>query len=471
MKVTSETVATREVVLTVEPDAQDVEKAMRDVARAFSRYRPVPGFRPGKAPYTFVERMFGREAILQEAVNQMAPELYRQAVAEAKVEPYEQSAFEIVTQAPLTLKVNVPLSPVVTLGNYATLHVDPEPEVAITDAQVDEEVERVRRRHATHEPVQRAAQMGDQVVATVIGKIGEEVVTDQKNTTFSLREEMQPAGFSEGLVGLAADESRQYTLNYPQDYIDSNVAGKEVAISATMHTVRETKLPELNDDLAKMAGDHETLADLRQSLAADLQKRLEEQARTKESNAALEALVGISAAEYPAAALKREMDSAIARQRSRLQGLGFSYENYLQMTGSTEEQQREQLRPAAEQSLLRGLVLNEFATAEKLTVAPEELEAALQEVADMYGDRAPQMLEQIHRSGYWMSIYAERLNAKALSRLTGLLTGREQPRVEEPAAAEAATPAADEPAAVAEPPVPTADEPAPATDADKPADA
>jgi trigger factor len=161
LKVTSETIAPREVELTVVPEERAVEQAMRRAAREASRQQPIPGFRPGRAPYTLVERRLGRDNILLQALQNIGRDLYSRAIKESGLDPFETTQFSISSEDPVELKLRVPLKPVVNLGDYAALHVDPEPEVVVTDEQVDEQLASLQRSHAENEPVERPVQMGD----------------------------------------------------------------------------------------------------------------------------------------------------------------------------------------------------------------------------------------------------------------------------------------------------------------------
>lgn len=432
MKTTTETIGPREVLLTVEPDPETVDKALRRAARQLSQWRPVPGFRPGKAPYALVERIFGRETLLEQAISEMAPELYRQAISEANIEPFEQGRMEVGSHDPLVLKFKVPLGPLVTLGDYRTLHIQPEPEVVVTEAQIDEEIEALRRRHATYEVVDRPIQLGDQVVATIVGTHEGQRVVDRQDAVLDVLDSLRPAGFAEALVGMRTNESREFSLTYPEDYEDESLAGKNVTFNVTIKTIRQANLPEVNDELAKMAGDYETLAELREGLATAIKERLENEARAKEANAALEALVNISQVEYPAVALEREIDALLENQKARLRQIGFSYENYLRMIGKTEAELREELRPEAERRLVRELVLAEFARAEGLEVKQEEISAEASRIARRYGERADEVLERLSTPRAKLSIHADLLTQAAIKHLTDLLTGRAQPRSQEP---------------------------------------
>ncbi len=453
MKVTTETVATREVVLTIEPDPATVEKAMRKTAREISRYRPVPGFRPGKAPYSMVERIFGRETILDEAIKELANDLYRQALDEVKIEPFEQGKMDVASHDPVTIKITVPLVPLVTLGDYHALHIDAEPEVSVTEEQIDQQIEAQRKRHAQYETVERPIVLGDQIVATVVGTAEGETLVNQEEATVTVDEQLPPPGFAEALIGTMPGEMREFSLTYPESYNDEKLAGKNVHFTVDVKTVRKVTLPEINDDLAKMVGDYENLAALRESLAAGLKQSMEFQARDREATRAVDALVAVSTVEYPAALVQQEVEAMLQQQKVRVQQVGFTWENYLRMTGHTEEQLREEMRPDAERRAMRQLVLREFATAESVKVEAEELRGEVQAIAAQYGDRSAEVLQRLTSDmNSSMAIYSDLLTRKAVSKLTEMLTGREGAAPAAPAEVEAPQGEAAE-AEVAEAPV------------------
>ena len=434
LKVSTEMVATREVTLTIEPDADVIERAMRRAARQISRVRPIAGYRPGRAPYVMVERVFGRDLILEQALNDVASDIYRQAITEAGIEPYEQGQLDIESRDPLVLKARVALTPTVELGDYRALYIDQEPPVTLTEEQIDEQVEIVRRRHAEYEPVERPIAMGDQILASVKGISDGEEVVSQENATIDLSDELMPPGFAEALIGTEPGQERQFSLTYPDDYGDESLAGKNVDFTVTVHVIREVKLPDINDDLAKMAGDYETLEELRQALAQQLQERLEAEAKQRESEAAIEALVANTEVAYPKAALDREVEAVLDRYKSQLRQMGFDFDAYLRMTGQTEQQLREEVRPQAEQQLVRRLVLSEFLRAEDISMSREEMDQEIEGVASsfasVYGDRAEEAMRQFQASGGMVSILSDRLMQKAVEHLRELLTGRLAPESE-----------------------------------------
>jgi len=464
LRVTTETVATREVVLRIEPDPDKVEKAMRQAAREISRWRPVPGFRPGKAPYDLVLRLFGRRVVLNEAINHMADELYRQALQEANLEPFEPAALDIESEDPLVLKATVALQPVVTLGDYQALHVEPEPEVSVTEEMIQQELERLRQRNATYETVERPVQMGDRVQLAIKGLSDGEVVVEQDYIYNILDEKLPPPGFAEALVGMQLEETREFTLAYPEDFDNERLAGKEVQFTVTLKHASEVKLPELNDDFAKMVGDYETLQALRESLAEDIRLRLEREAREREAEAVLDALVAQTTMEYPAAAVERQLDHMFARVKAEVQQVGFPWERYLQLIGQTEQALRDEWRPDAESELRRLLALEEFAKAEGIKVEREELVDETLYRASTYGRRATDFLNQMRRDRRLLaSLYEDVRMRKALRRLVAKVTGR--PEATEAKAPEGTAKAQEETAASPEGPAESSEVAAPPAEA------
>lgn len=438
MKVTTATIAAREVELTIEPEQEVVARAMHKAAQQISRLRPLPGYRPGKAPYATVERTFGKEAILDEAVREMAEGLYRQAIDEAKIEPFEAGHLDVESKEPLVLKVHVALAPEINLGDYSTLHFEPEPMPSISEEDINERIELIRRQHAEYNPVERPAQLGDQIVASTKGVADGAEVVNREDQTLILADTVQPVGFAEALQGMSANEERTFSLHYAEDYTDKDLAGKNVTFTVNMKTVRETRLPELDDELAKMAGDYASLDALRTAQAERLKGEAERAVQQKEREAAVALLVERAQVEYPAVALQHEIEASIHRQQTRLQQYGFTWPKYLEMIGKTDEQMREGIRPEAEKALIQRLVINEFAEVEKLDISNEEMTAGLSNLAAAYGDRAQEIINQMKDRRALVSFYGDLLMDKSLRHLTALLTGRAESEAAIPAEAEVA---------------------------------
>ena len=438
MKVTTETVAPREVKLTIEPDADKLLKARRAAARSISQYRPIAGYRPGKAPLEMVERIFGVDVVLDEALNTMSESLYRDAVKEAELDPYEPGQFEIESRDPLVVTLNVSLMPTIDLGDYKSLHVDPQPEPAVTDEQVDEEIQELREQNLEYEPVERIATIGDQVVLDMRGEIDGETVVEETGTEMLVNADVEPIGLAEVLVGKAAGETSTAVLSYSDGFENQELAGKSITMTITVQTVREPKLPEVDDEFAKDVSEYETLDELKNSISERLLAQAQAEANATERRAVITALVENATIEYPVAAVDHELDAAINRQKSQIAQMGLEWQAYLRMIGTDEQALRDQNREDAEERLKDSLVLSEFSRAEEITVSPNEIEEQLNLYAAMYGsaDQADEIKRQLIANGAIWSIESDLRTQRALDHLLALLTGREletELEAEEPA--------------------------------------
>jgi len=424
LKINSEETAVREVALTLEPEPERVEKATRRVARKLATRVKIPGFRPGKAPFQVVERTVGREYLLEEAAGELGSELYKEALDETGLEPYTQANLEIVSLDPMSLKVTVALVPEVDLGDYHAIRVEPEDQVTATDEQVDEALGEVRESLSEWVAVERAAEMGDQVTMSVLGKMGDETVADSEAEEFVLTEDGSPPGFSAELVGVKAEDSKEFSTAYPEDFPEEDLQGRGVDFSVTLHAVHEKQVPALDDELAKSAGDYDTLEDLKRDLRAKLQTRLEEDARHRLVDKAVEALIEQATVAYPAVALEHEIDDMLSAYEKRLEGQGFTMDGYLSMSGQTREQLRESMESGATERLVRSLVLAELVEAEDIKVEDKDVEEEVDRLASTYGEQAGAVKKILSRPNALSTITSDLYTRAATDRLVEIATGQ-----------------------------------------------
>ena len=272
MKVTTERLDNCQVNVIVEMDAAETEGKLRQTARKLSREFTVPGYRRGRAPYHAVIRVFGREAVQQQALEDWGNELYEQALEEIEYEAYDIGELQDVEWEPFRMTVQIPIPPEVDLGDYRSVQVPFAPS-EVTDDDIDAYLEEQRQGFAQWVPVERPAEMGDQVVMDYHGAADGEPVMDNEEYELLLEEGASHPlpGFHEQVVGMSPGETKTFELEMPEDDEDELAAGKTVAVTAQLHTVREKDLPEIDDDLAMMIGTYETLEDLKVSVRERLE--------------------------------------------------------------------------------------------------------------------------------------------------------------------------------------------------------
>ena len=268
MKVTTEHTPDCNAVVTVEVDDERVQRALRSAAQRVSRVRPVPGFRPGKAPYNLVERAVGKELLLDEAIDGMAQEIYRQVIKDEKIDVYDAGKHDVVQKEPEVLKYTIPTRPVVTVGDYQSIHLKPR-SVQVTDAEVDEVVERFRKEQAEMVPVTRPAQLGDLVTINIQGGVEGLEPMDSENMQLTIDKDKGAFPWLDQLVGANVNEPRTITYTYPDD-ASENLKGKTATYTVTVTDVKEQHLPELDDEFAKSISTFETMDALRTRIGVNL---------------------------------------------------------------------------------------------------------------------------------------------------------------------------------------------------------
>ena len=389
MKVSAERISEGQVVLQIEVEPERLEGALDSAYRRLVTKTEVPGFRRGKAPRAMLERYLGEHALLHDAIDGLLPQVYQEAVEEQELDPIDFPEVEIVTEQPLVLKATVPLRPTVDLGEYQALRVPRDP-VTVEPERVQEQLERLRRRYATLEPVQRPLQWGDVVRADVFGAVGETVLVDEKDAEFRLPEGevISLPGFAERLIGAEEGAELRFDLTVPPDSSDSRLAGENCSYRVVIHGMKEEKLPELDDDFARQVGEgFPTLVALRERIASDLQRIEEEVAEHRYHDQIISALLARAELDYPPVLVERDVDRLLQEQAGPAQQ-GRDLERYLQRVGKSEEELRAELRPQAEERVRRSLVLSRVTEAENITVDDAEVEAEVERLAEGAGQQA-----------------------------------------------------------------------------------
>ena len=372
------------VAMTVEAPPAEVDAAVDAALRRLASRVRLPGFRPGKAPAALVERAVGWEAVRQEATERLLPQLYSRALAQSGVEPVddpEVDAGELERGAALRFTATVTVKPEVDLGDYHSIRVEEE-RTEITDERVDETIEEVRRRHSELVDVDRPAQAGDVLRATLEMRRAEQTLSgagEERDVELD-RERLIP-GLVDGLIGLAAGDRRSFPLTLPQDYDREELRGVEVTIDATVHAVRERALPPLDDDLAKLDGHGQTLAELREHYRSALIEAAEQADAERFEAAVLERLRDTATIDVPQTMVDREIDRQLREMELRLAGAGLRLDKYLEYTGQTMEQLRGERREAAAMRVKLELVLEALAAAEGLEVDEADVEREAERVA------------------------------------------------------------------------------------------
>jgi len=425
VKVSTEKLEGSQVVLNVELDPDEIERALQQAYRRLVTRLNIPGFRKGKAPRPMVERHLGKEAFLDEALEHAIPEFYDQAIEQYKVDAIARPQIEIVQRSsPTTFKATVAVAPTIELSDYHQVRMTEEP-VEVTPAQVEEALEQLRQRHALWEPVERPAAVSDRLTMDVEGKVDGRASLNEKGIEYLLQPEraFPVPGFAQQLEGIQKGEERQFSISFPAEE-KSELAGKEHWFKVTVHEIKEKRLPALDDTFAKGVGQgFDSLEALRQQMATDLKAKAEQEARVRLEDKLIEAVAEQAKVDLPQVMIENEVEQLINDQKERL-GLGqMRLEDYLKIVKKTDEELRNELRPSAQKRVIRGLVLGKVAERESIQVLPEEVDAEIEVIAQAGGEKREELRKALNSPDARRSIENLLLTRKTKQRLVDIASG------------------------------------------------
>jgi trigger factor len=382
VKVNVERASDSEAILKVELEWPELEKASERAYRKLAQRYTVPGFRPGHAPRSILERMVGRETIYQEGLEALIDESYREAIRTNNLRPVgepELDAAPFAMNETFTYTAKVPVLAPVKLGDYQNVRVE-HPGVEVTDDDIAKILRDLQEQQALWIPVERPAQVGDRVIADLKLTVGDRTISDLTENEFELADERQGifSGMDQQLVGMSEGDTKEFDATIPDDYGNAELAGKAAQYVVTLKGVKYHELPELDDEFAKSAGDYESLESLRAAVREQLTSRRRNTAERDFRDNLLKAVAESSEVEIAHPLVHQEADTMVREMQRMLQQTGLSWEAFLGASNKTAEQYRDDLEPEAQERVKRKLVLDAIADAESITANDTEIETYLQ---------------------------------------------------------------------------------------------
>jgi trigger factor len=377
--------------------------AAQDAAfRKLSRNAKVPGFRPGKVPRKIFESQYGTGAILDRALNDLIPGKVDAAVEEHGLQPLATPSVELVPEEegqPLRVKAVVAVRPPIEPVDYSGIEIPDLPEAA-SEADVESALERLRRDAATLVPVDRPVQLGDMATLDYAGTIDGvpfEGGTAQGQET-EIRQESFIPGFADGIVGMRAGETKDVSAHFPENYSNTELAGKDAVFTITVHEVKEPELPALDDELAKRVSRSETMDDLRAELKRRLDEQVKQNARRRVSSELLDKVVAANDFPLPEVLVERELDALLNESRQYVSQAGIGWDDYIAGSGKSEADLREQFREEARRRVKTTLLVEAIAKKEGVEATQADVESELDALAAQYGQPREAIVQALSRN-------------------------------------------------------------------------
>ena len=458
MKVTTEKKPRSILELTVELDKEQIEKALDRAARRMSQKYNIPGFRKGKAPRFIIENYFGREALFEEASDDLIQKAFQDALKQEGIEPYAQAHLTAVNldNPPFNFTVEVPIAPTIELPDYRAIHTPFEPE-EVTDDTLNHAMEHLRDRHVVLRSLEepRPAQHGDQLTVQIETYVDGEPLDkraegeDTPQSTLVLDPKHIVPGLYEALLGALPNTVVDVTIPMADDHENEQVRGKDVRFVVNVLEVQERLLPEW-DELPTLENFEGTIEELREKTRKEL---IEAARKNAEDNVFIEYVRRVVAAttfDLPDALIEREADSILREREAEYERYGIRPEQIYEIQGKKREDWIEELKPAAEERAKRGLALREIAKAEGLAPNEAEIAQEIEDIVASMGEEQRDSARTILGSELRPFVAAGIVDRKLRRRILVIATG-------DPSFEQRAAPAADEMQEVASNETPSVD--------------
>jgi len=412
-----ETLSPTRAKLTVEVPFEELKSSLDAAYKKIAQQINVPGFRRGKVPPMVIDRQVGRAAVLDEAINEVVPQKYMEALQENSLQPIAQPEIEVTKfedNETLEFTAEVDIRPEITLPSYDGIEAEVD-DIEISDADVEEQVGALRERFATLTDVERVAAENDFVVmdlkATQDGEVleGAEVAA----MSYQVGRGGMLDGLDDALTGMAAGDAKTFT----SQLVGGDLVGQEVVVEVSVSQVQEQELPELDDEFAQMASEFDTV----EELTADVKERLGRGRRLEQAAAArdavLEQLLEKVEVPLPETVVTDELNARRQGVEQQLVYAGLTMEKYLEDEGQTLEEFEADLERRVRDAVAAQFVLDEIAKAEEFGIDQSELSEHLVRRAQQSGQDPQEFANHMFEHNHIPDLVQEILRGKALARI------------------------------------------------------
>lgn len=381
--------STAKITVTLEP-----EKVEEAITRAYHKIKhqvSMPGFRKGKVPQKMIEKTYGVEVFYEDAANYMIADTYPDAYDEANKEIRIVSQpsiddIDIEKGKAFTFVATVAIKPEVTLGEYKGIEYTAA-DIAVTDAEIDEDIERTRELNSRRVPVEgRPAQMGDIADIDFDGYVDDKPFEGGKSEgyTITLGSHSFIDTFEDQICGHNIGDEFDVNVTFPEDYHAEELKGKPAVFKCRLNDLKTKELPELDDEFASEVSEFDTMEEYRADIRKGIEERKKEGAKGDAIREIVKKVVDGSSMEVAELMIDAQARQSADDFAMRMQSQGISMDQYLNLVGQTREKFMEDIRPHALETIKERLVLEAIAKAENIEVTEEDVEAEIQKMADMY---------------------------------------------------------------------------------------
>ena len=375
--------------LTITVPAETFNKAITQAYKKMKNQISIPGFRKGKVPYAMVEKMYGAAVFYEDAANYVIPDAYANAATESELEIVARpdiNVTQIEKGKPFIFEAEVTLKPEIKLGKYKGVKVEAM-DTTVTDEDVQAELDKVKEQNARLVAADdKAVEDGDQTTIDFEGFVDGEAFEGGKGEDYPLTIGSHSFidTFEEQLIGKKVGEEVEVNVTFPEEYQAKELAGKPAMFKVTIKEIKVKEYPEIDDDFAQDVSEFDTLDEYKADIKKNLEDKKTQEAEADKESKVIEAIVKDSEMDIPEKMIEAQAQQMLEEFAQNIAMQGISFEQYLQFTGATVEQLREQVTPQAKARVESSLVLEAIVKAEKIEATDEEFDEEVKKMAERY---------------------------------------------------------------------------------------
>ncbi len=396
---------TNEVKLTFNVPAEQFDEGMKKVYAKTAKYFNIPGFRKGKAPMALVERTYGPQIFYEDTFNEIVPEIFEKEISENKLEVVSKPEIDIVQMGKgqeLIFTAVVQVKPEVKLGKYKGIALE-KVEYNVADEDIEHELGHMADKNSRLVTIEN-----EPVAEKDIAVIDFEGFVDgvpfeggkAENHELEIGSKTFIPGFEDQVIGMKVDEEKDINVKFPEEYFSAELAGKDAVFKVKVHEIKRKELPTLDDEFAKDVSEFDTIAELKNSIKEKLETENANKAKYETEENAIQKVCDATEIDIPSGMVDTEIDNMLKDIETRLSYQGLNMKQYLQMIGKTEEDMRKEYEEQAKKSVKSRLVLDAIVNAEKLEATDEEVAEKVKEMAENYGRKAEDLMNNEHLINY-----------------------------------------------------------------------
>jgi trigger factor len=423
-----------QVKIDAEFDVELFDSFKRRAAKKIAKQAKVPGFRPGKAPYDVILRMYGEGAINEEAIELLIDEQYAKVLEEASVTASGPGSLqEIVSMDPPKLSFLVPLKPEVELGDYKEIELEYNPD-PVSDEEITEFLTRLQKNYATAEPAERPIENGDVVYFKLTGFENEETILPETPVQLVMGEDDNKdnwpyEGFSQILIGMNEGDAKDIVYTFTEEAEDERFKGKTIKFVTNIQSVKTLTLPELDDEFANSLGQFESFDELEKAVRDQQEQNKKQEYDDNYYSDLIEKYTEISTVKFPPFMVDEEIGHMLKSLERDLKQQNLDFDTYLKLMNTDKEKYiEENVRPAAINRVRSSLIIDQLGQEEKIEVAKEDIDGILndtvqmlQNMPDSKGKKPKINNEMINNVAY--NAISRLYNQRTLERMKALATG------------------------------------------------